>query len=62
MALAVSGLKQFWRSGTSPQTTGQFKSISEIERIWQENASGPFGGLAGKKLVNVLEVDLGRFK
>ncbi len=30
----------------------------EIEQILQENASAPFGGLAGEKFVNVLEVNL----
>lgn len=31
---------------------------SEIERILQEKASAPFGGLFGEKMVNVLEVNL----
>jgi len=31
---------------------------NEIEGILQHNASAPFGGLAGEKLVNVLEVNL----
>jgi K+-transporting ATPase ATPase C chain len=31
---------------------------SEIEHILQENASAPFGGLTGGKIVNVLEVNL----
>ncbi len=30
----------------------------EVEEIVQNNASAPFGGLAGEKLVNVLEVNL----
>ena len=30
----------------------------EIEKILQANASAPFGGLAGEKMVNVLEVNL----
>ena len=30
----------------------------EIEQILQANASAPFGGLAGEKMVNVLEVNL----
>ena len=30
----------------------------EVEQILQENASAPLGGLAGEKLVNVLEVNL----
>ena len=30
----------------------------EIDGILQANASAPFGGLAGEKLVNVLEVNL----
>jgi len=30
----------------------------EIERIVQENASAPWFGLAGEKMVNVLEVNL----
>ncbi len=30
----------------------------EIEEIVQKNASAPFGGLAGEKMVNVLEVNL----
>jgi len=30
----------------------------EIEGILQENASAPWGGLAGEKFVNVLEVNL----
>lgn len=30
----------------------------EIEEILQRNASAPFGGLAGEKLINVLEVNL----
>ena len=30
----------------------------EVEEIVQSNASAPFGGLAGEKLVNVLEVNL----
>jgi K+-transporting ATPase ATPase C chain len=30
----------------------------EIEEILQANASAPFGGLAGEKLINVLEVNL----
>jgi len=30
----------------------------EIDRILQANATAPFGGLAGEKLVNVLEVNL----
>ena len=30
----------------------------EIEQILQENASAPWGGLAGEKFVNVLEVNL----
>jgi potassium-transporting ATPase KdpC subunit len=30
----------------------------EIEQILQANASAPFGGLAGEKFVNVLEVNL----
>jgi len=31
---------------------------SEIEHLLQENASAPFGGLAGGKIVNVLEINL----
>ncbi|MGA8011995.1 MAG: potassium-transporting ATPase subunit C [Candidatus Acidiferrales bacterium] len=31
---------------------------AEIDRILQANAAAPFGGLAGEKLVNVLEVNL----
>jgi K+-transporting ATPase ATPase C chain len=31
---------------------------TEIDEILQHNASAPFGGLAGEKLVNVLEVNL----
>ncbi|MBV8532790.1 MAG: potassium-transporting ATPase subunit C [Verrucomicrobia bacterium] len=31
---------------------------NEIDQILQHNASAPFGGLAGEKLVNVLEVNL----
>jgi len=31
---------------------------AEIEQILQANASAPFGGLAGEKLVNVLQVNL----
>jgi K+-transporting ATPase ATPase C chain len=34
------------------------KTRSEIEQILQANASAPFGGLAGEKMVNVLEVNL----
>ncbi len=34
------------------------KVRAEIEQILQANASAPFGGLAGEKLVNVLEVNL----
>jgi K+-transporting ATPase ATPase C chain len=30
---------------------------SEIDQILQQNVSAPFGGLAGEKLVNVLEVN-----
>ena len=30
----------------------------EIEAILQANSSAPFGGLAGEKLINVLEVNL----
>ena len=30
----------------------------DIEQILQNNVSAPFGGLAGEKLVNVLEVNL----
>jgi K+-transporting ATPase ATPase C chain len=30
----------------------------EIDQILQNNVSAPFGGLAGEKLVNVLEVNL----
>jgi K+-transporting ATPase ATPase C chain len=30
----------------------------EIEQILQENASAPWGGLAGEKFVNVLEVNM----
>lgn len=30
----------------------------DIEQILQKNASAPFGGLAGEKFVNVLEVNL----
>ena len=30
----------------------------EIDRILQDNASAPWGGLAGEKFVNVLEVNL----
>jgi K+-transporting ATPase ATPase C chain len=30
----------------------------EIDQILQRNASAPFGGLAGEKFVNVLEVNL----
>jgi K+-transporting ATPase ATPase C chain len=30
----------------------------EIEQILKENASAPWGGLAGEKFVNVLEVNL----
>ena len=30
----------------------------EIDQILQANASAPFGGLAGEKFVNVLEVNL----
>ena len=31
---------------------------AEIERILQDRASAPFGGLAGEKLINVLQVNL----
>jgi hypothetical protein len=31
---------------------------NEIDQILQNNVSAPFGGLAGEKLVNVLEVNL----
>ena len=34
------------------------KTRNEIEQILQVNASAPFGGLAGEKMVNVLEVNL----
>ena len=34
------------------------KTRDEIEQILQANASAPFGGLAGEKMVNVLEVNL----
>jgi K+-transporting ATPase ATPase C chain len=34
------------------------KTRNEIEQILQVNASAPFGGLAGGKMVNVLEVNL----
>ena len=30
----------------------------EIEQILQDKASAPFGGLAGEKMINVLEVNL----
>jgi K+-transporting ATPase ATPase C chain len=30
----------------------------EIEQILQQNASAPFNGIAGEKLVNVLEINL----
>ena len=30
----------------------------EIEQILHANASAPFGGLAGEKMINVLEVNL----
>jgi K+-transporting ATPase ATPase C chain len=30
----------------------------EVEQILQENASAPWGGLAGEKFVNVLELNL----
>jgi K+-transporting ATPase ATPase C chain len=30
----------------------------QIDQILQNNVSAPFGGLAGEKLVNVLEVNL----
>ncbi len=31
---------------------------TEIEQILQEHAFAPFGGLAGEKMINVLEVNL----
>jgi K+-transporting ATPase ATPase C chain len=31
---------------------------AEIEKLLQDNASAPFGGLAGEKMVNVLQVNL----
>ncbi len=31
---------------------------TEITRLLQEHAAAPFGGLAGEKLINVLEVNL----
>jgi K+-transporting ATPase ATPase C chain len=34
------------------------KTRNEIEQILQAKASAPFGGLAGEKMVNVLEVNL----
>jgi len=30
----------------------------EIEQLLQDHAHAPFGGLAGEKIVNVLEVNL----
>src|ERR1700720_3556401 len=34
------------------------KVRSQIEQLIQENASAPFGGLAGEKMINVLQVNL----
>ncbi len=34
------------------------KVRSQIEELLQDNASAPFGGLAGEKMINVLEVNL----
>ena len=31
---------------------------AEIEQILQDNAAAPFSGLAGEKLINVLQVNL----
>jgi K+-transporting ATPase ATPase C chain len=34
------------------------KVRSQIEELLQDNASAPFGGLAGEKMINVLEINL----
>ena len=36
----------------------QASVTSEIEKILQDHAFAPFGGLAGEKMINVLEVNL----
>ena len=44
-----------WAADTKQDPT---KTRTEIEQILQANAAAPFGGLAGEKLINVLEVNL----
>ncbi len=44
-----------WAADTKRDPSGH---SSEIDQILQANARAPFGGLAGEKLVNVLEVNL----
>jgi K+-transporting ATPase ATPase C chain len=44
-----------WAANTKADAA---KVRQEIDQILQQNASAPFGGLAGEKMVNVLEVNL----
>jgi potassium-transporting ATPase KdpC subunit len=44
-----------WAANTKRDPTGV---RAEIEKLLQDNASAPFGGLAGEKMVNVLQVNL----
>jgi len=44
-----------WATNTNRDTASV---RNEIDQILQNNVSAPFGGLAGEKLVNVLEVNL----
>jgi hypothetical protein len=48
-----------FRLGPTTNTNRDAASVrNEIDQILQNNVSTPFGGLAGEKLVNVLEVNL----
>ena len=48
-----------WRSKRAEDVKRDPAQVQkEIEQILEENASAPWGGLAGEKFVNVLEVNL----
>jgi K+-transporting ATPase ATPase C chain len=51
----LDGVAAKWAADTKRDQTAV---KAEIEQIVQDNAMAPFGGLAGEKMVNVLQVNL----
>ena len=53
-----TGIERLFQGRAREKNRGLSAVKKEVEAILQQNASAPWGGLAGEKFVNVLEVNL----